>query len=161
MNNVFFFVSSLVVGRGNCVGGGLLHRPLALGQHAGTEPLVLEESVVAVDGHANEGEEAGGPERRALHVLGGVDGGVQPGCEEEERHEGAEDGFDQQPGDDVELLGDVEEVEEEQDPRRPEAGHGHERVPASRRGRAPVDWGTHYADEPDQVHDLEIRNKYK
>ena len=130
----------------------VLHGPLALGELPRPPAAELEEGVVAVDGHRHEAEEGGGAEggRR-----GGVDGRVQGRREVEEAPERAEDHLDEHPGDDVELLDDVEEVEDEESAGRPEGRHGHEAEPVPHGLRPPVGSRRHHADEPDHVQYLE------
>ena len=84
------------------------------------------------------------------------DCGVKRRGEEEERPRGAVAELYQQPGDDVELLHHVQQVEEEERAGRPEAGHGDEGVPLPHRGGAPVRARAHRADEAQQVKDLQI-----
>ena len=130
---------------------GPLHRPLPLRQLPRPPTLHLEEGVGAVRQHGREPEEGGGAEGGAVLRLRG---GVHGGREVEEGPHCAEDHLDEHPGDDVELLDDVEEVEDEEGAGRPEPGHGDEAEPLARRGGQPVASAEQQADEANEVQDL-------
>lgn len=109
-------------------GGHLFRRVLALRQRSALRRFKLQPSVVAVRHHCAKSEERSNAESlRVARVIGCEGSGQQV----ENGPYRAEYKLDFKPGDPSEFLHNVEQVEDEQDPREPEAAHGHGIEPSS------------------------------
>lgn len=109
-----------------------------LSQLSSSPTLELEECVVAIDQHRHESKERGCSKTRTKRSLCR---GSSCCSEVEECPESAESELDHEPGDDVELLDDVEEVHEEEGGGDPEPSHADEREPLTRGGLSVVGGG--------------------